>query len=126
MGVFAGITAASTIFFLAVARPSGLRYAVDAPSAGSGFAPLLRDRQILLLLVLSFLGLGVFNGLTTWLEPIVAPRGIYAVPAGLAGGAILLGGVVGAVVLPALSDRLGRRKPFLVLCVAGALGTIYP
>ena len=76
MIVFAGVTVAAAAFFLAVVRPRNRPGAPDVVS--SGFAPLLRDRQIRLLLVLSFLGLGVFNGLTTWLEPIVLPLGIDA------------------------------------------------
>jgi predicted MFS family arabinose efflux permease len=126
MVVFAVVTAASTAFFLAVVHPSARGGGDEVSAKGSGFGLLVRDRQILLLLVLSFLGLGVFNGLTTWLEPIVAPRGIDSEHAGLAGGAILLGGIVGAVVIPALSDRFRRRKAFLVVCVTGALATIYP
>jgi predicted MFS family arabinose efflux permease len=130
MVVFAAITAASTIVFFAFVHANAERRgpassAEDAPST-SGFRLLLRDPQIRLLVVLSFLGLGVFNGLTTWLEPIVTARGIDSEQAGLAGGAILLGGIVGAVVIPAASDALQRRKPFLLVCVAGALATIYP
>ncbi len=132
MIVFAALTAASTIAFFAFVHP---RHPSGGPASSatsaatptaSHFRALLRDPQFRLLVVLSFLGLGVFNGLTTWLEPIVAVRGIDAEQAGLAGGAILLGGIVGSVVIPASSDALQRRKPFLLLSVAGALATIYP
>jgi predicted MFS family arabinose efflux permease len=127
MIVFAALTAASTIAFFVFVHPKGdpASSAADPPTA-SHFGALLRDPQLRLLVLLSFLGLGVFNGLTTWLEPIVAARGIDSERAGLAGGAILLGGVVGSVVIPASSDALRRRKPFLLVCVGGALATIYP
>jgi sugar phosphate permease len=42
------------------------------------------------------------------------------------GGALILGGIVGAVVIPALSDRARRRKPFLLVCAAAAMITVHP
>jgi len=62
-------------------------------------------------LVISFVGLGVFNGVTTWIEAIVRPRGFGPQEAGTLGALMLASGVVGAVALPALSDRSGKRKP---------------
>jgi predicted MFS family arabinose efflux permease len=128
MIVFAALSTVSTLAFFALVRPKAggtLSAADDAPTS-SHFGALLRDPQFRLLVVLSFLGLGVFNGLTTWLEPIVATHGIDSERAGLAGGAILLGGIVGSAAIPACSDALRRRKPFLLLCVVGALATICP
>jgi predicted MFS family arabinose efflux permease len=125
MIVFAGVTVASAVLFAIVVHPNREAPPV-ATEAQSGFGPLLRDRDLGLLLLLSFLGLGVFNGLTTWLEPILAPHGIDAEKAGLIGGALILGGIFGAVAIPALSDATRRRKPFLIVCAAAALATIYP
>jgi predicted MFS family arabinose efflux permease len=127
MGVFAGITAASALVFFAFVHPKGAPvHATPGGATPPGFRGLLHDPQLRLLVVLAFLGLGVFNGLTTWLEPIVAAYGIDAEKAGLAGGAILVGGIVGSVVIPAASDALQRRKPFVLACVVGALATIHP
>jgi len=39
----------------------------------------------------------------------------------MAGGLMLIGGIVGAVVIPMISDKLGRRKPFILLSLAGLL-----
>ena len=76
--------------------------------------------------ILSFLGLGFFNGLTTWLEQILAPNGISADDAGLIGGMFIVGGIIGAMLIPALSDRSQRRKPFLTLCVLMGLVLVGP
>ncbi|MDX9898734.1 MAG: MFS transporter [Spirochaetia bacterium] len=77
-------------------------------------------------LFISFIGLGVFNGITTWIEAIVRPRGFSPQDAGTFGAIMLGAGVVGAVILPMLSDKTGRRTPFigigLVLAVPGLLG----
>jgi len=122
---FAAITAAAAAVFLAVVYPNP-DGGEPAAAAQRGFTPLLRDRDLRVLLVLSFLGLGVFNGLTTWLEPILEPQHIDAEQAGAIGGAIIVGGIVGAVAIPAISDATRRRKPFLIACTAAALATIYP
>ena len=37
------------------------------------------------------------------------------------GGLMVIGGIVGAVVIPPLSDRLRRRIPFILLAIGGAI-----
>jgi cyanate permease len=73
--------------------------------------------------------MGIFNGVTTWIEEIVRPRGFGAQDAGTFGALLLVGGIIGAVALPALSDRSGKRRPFMLLgilaTVPGLLGMSY-
>jgi cyanate permease len=71
-------------------------------------------------MLIFFVGLGTFNGVTTWIEDIVSPRGFSITQAGLIGGLMVIGGIIGALVLPSLSDRYRKRTPFLVLAVLGA------
>jgi cyanate permease len=85
-----------------------------------GLSRMLRQRDFILLLVVFFVGLGAFNAITTWIEQILSPRGFSATDAGNAGGLMILGGIIGAVVLPLLSDRSRNRVPYLVTAVAGA------
>ncbi len=85
-----------------------------------GLRETLSKKDFILLLVVFFVGLGVFNAVTTWIEDIVRPRGFSITEAGITGGLMVLGGIVGALVLPALSDRFRRRIPFMVLALAGA------
>jgi len=54
---------------------------------------------------------------TTWVEQIIKPRGFSPTEAGTMGALMLVTGVVGAVVLSALSDRSGRRLPFMILAL---------
>ncbi len=86
-----------------------------------GFKRIWRKREFILLLILFFIGLGVFNAVTTWVEDIVRPRGFTISQAGLTGGLMVLGGIVGAIVIPPLSDRARRRVPFILLALAGAI-----
>ena len=61
-----------------------------------------------------FLGFGCYLGITAWLEEILKPHGIDETGAALVAGTITIAGMVGSVVLGAASDRIRRRKPFLV------------
>jgi cyanate permease len=78
-------------------------------------------RQIIWLMLIFFIGLGVFNGVATWIEDIVRPRGFSATQAGIIGGLMIAGGVIGAVILPPLSDYFRKRIPFIMLALTGAI-----
>jgi cyanate permease len=82
-----------------------------------GLKYALRQRDFLFVLAIFFIGLGVFNGVTTWIEDILRPRGFSITQAGLTGGVMVASGVAGALVLPSLSDRYRRRVPFIVLAL---------
>jgi cyanate permease len=86
-----------------------------------GIKLALRQRDFQLTMVIFFIGLGVFNGVVTWIEDIVRPRGFSITEAGLAGALMVGGGVLGALILPALSDRYRRRVPFIVLALAASV-----
>ena len=86
-----------------------------------GLKSMLKMKDIWLLLFLFLVGMGIFNGVSTWIENIVRPRGFSITEAGDLGGFLLLGGIVGAIVIPLLSDKLRRRKIFLLVGVALAI-----
>jgi MFS family permease len=113
------------VVFLIVARefppsPLGPPEQEERALMFDGLKQALRKKDFILLMAIFFIGLGVFNAVTTWIEEIVRPRGFSITAAGNAGGLMILGGVIGAVVLPVLSDRYRRRVPFIILAVAGA------
>ncbi|MES9682495.1 MFS transporter [Gottfriedia acidiceleris] len=87
---------------------------------------LLKNKNLLLLNIVSFLGLGVFNGLTSRLEQILKPYGISSEQAGMIGGTLIVGGIIGSIVIPLFSDKFGKRKPFLLVTIIGSLLLIYP
>jgi sugar phosphate permease len=85
-----------------------------------GLKQTLHKKDFILLMIVFFGGLGTFNGVTTWIEDIVRPKGFSITQAGITGGLMIVGGIVGAVVMPMLSDHYRKRTPFLVLAIAGA------
>lgn len=44
---------------------------------------------------------------------------------GLVAGMITLGGIIGCVIIPRISDRIRRRKPFLILAAITVIPTLY-
>ncbi len=109
------------------------RVTSDAPddriSVAAGVRHIAKQRQMLLLLLMFFIGLGIFNAVTTWIEEILAPRGFSADQAGIAGAVMMIGGIIGALILPPISDRVGKRVPFLIatmtLAVPGLAGLTF-
>jgi len=92
-------------------------------SIRQGLKSILRIRDFVILGFVALIGIGVFNGLATWLEKILNElHGISMVDAGSISSALVFSGMVGCVVLPLVSDRIKKRKPFLVL--ASLVGAI--
>ena len=85
-----------------------------------GFMQTLRTRDFIWLMIIFFIGLGVFNSVTTWIEDIMRPRGFTATQAGLTGGLMIVGGIIGALIIPMLSDRYQKRTPFIILALFGS------
>lgn len=127
MAAWTGIAVITAVAAFALIRESGTDTAAR-PEIGvfEGLRPMLGNRALLLVFFEAMLGLGYFNGLTTWLEPIVAPNGLDGEQAGLVGGVLILGGIVGAGVVPALSDLTKRRKPFVIGSILFSFLTLWP
>lgn len=116
MALNSGVAFAVAIAWYFLGKERGVAEAENP----SPFGDLLKNRRLLLMVGLALMGLGYFNGLTTWLEQLLAPRGLNAEQAGVVGGVIVVGGIVGAVVVPTLADHYHVRRLPLLLCVIAA------
>jgi len=124
--IFGGITAFSSILFILFARETP---PTPPCSPGQETRALMLDglkhavtvKPFWFYLIASFIGLGIFNGLTTWVEAIIRPRGFTPTDAGTLGALMIAGGLVGAIVLPALSDKQRKRQRFLMIAFVGAI-----
>jgi len=124
--IYGGITAFSSVLFLILARekpptPPCAQGEETRALMLEGLKHALKIKPFWFYLIVSFIGLGIFNGLTTWIEAIIRPRGFNPSDAGTLGALMIAGGLAGAVVLPALSDKQQKRQPYLMLAFLGAI-----
>ncbi len=132
--IYGAIAAFSSVLFILFAK--------EAPPtppgpAGSEVRALMLDglkhaftvKPFWLYLFVSFIGLGIFNGVTTWVENIIRPRGFTPTDAGTLGALMLVGGVLGAVIIPPFSDKQRKRQPYILfgmlLAIPGLIGVTY-
>jgi len=124
--IYGGIAAFSAVLFVAFARetpptppcPAGME--VRALML-DGLKHALTVKVFWFGLAVTFVGLGIFNGITTWIESIIRPRGFSPTDAGTLGALMIVGGVIGAVVIPAFSDKYRKRQLFLFISFTGAI-----
>jgi MFS family permease len=124
--IYGGITAFSSLLFIILARETP---PTPPCPPGEETRALMLDglkhavtiKPFWFYLIASFIGLGIFNGLTTWIEAIIRPRGFTPTDAGTLGALMIAGGLVGAIVLPALSDKQHKRQRYLMIAFVGAI-----
>lgn len=132
--IYGGIAAFSAVLFLFLARekpatpPCPPGQEVRALML-DGLKHALKVKPFWLYLFVSFIGLGIFNGVTTWVEAIIRPRGFTPTDAGTVGALMLVGGVLGAVIIPPFSDRQHKRQRYLLLgflmAIPGLIGLTF-
>jgi sugar phosphate permease len=127
-----GIVAAiSAVLFIIFSRenpptPAGYEERIDLVP---GLKLVLKSVDFYLLAFAFFIVFAIWQGVPTWIEGISKVRGLTTTQAGTAGGVLMIAGVVGALLIPAISDRLRKRKPVLIaallLSLPGVLGLIF-
>jgi MFS family permease len=121
-----GILGILLFFSLVKARPATPAREVEAQqeiTGWQGIKHILKMRDFVILGFIALIGIGVFNGLATWLEKIL--NELHEIPmtdAGIISAILVLSGIVGCIVIPMVSDRIMKRKPFLLL--ASAVGAV--
>jgi len=91
-----------------------------------GIKHILKMRDFVILGFIALIGIGVFNGLATWLEKILNElHQISMTDAGTISAILILSGMLGCIIIPMVSDKIMKRKPFLIAAsLIGALGIV--
>jgi MFS family permease len=101
--------------------------AVEEISSWAGIGKILKIKDFVILGFIALIGIGVFNGLATWLEKIL--NELHQIPmtdAGSISAILIFSGMLGCIIIPIVSDKIGRRKPFLILAsLIGALSITF-
>lgn len=120
-GIVSAIGAVLLLLFLKEKPPT-------PPAAGvyqekvlvlEGFKHILKQRDMKITLLLFFIGLGMFNAISTVIDQICQLKNLTVEQTGMVGGIMLIAGIVGAVILPVLSDKFKKRKLFLLVAMVG-------
>lgn len=108
-----GVLAAAWVL-LALRTPATYR---GDPSVAVSLGWLRRDRFIWVLGGLLFIGMGIFNAVATWLDPILghfhhgsASGDLFAI--------LTVAGIIGAAILPGAAARRDRRRAMLQVTVS--------
>ena len=91
----------------------------DDPSAAVSLRWLLHDRFMWTLAALVFIGMGTYNAVATWLQPILDHFG-EGESAGLLIAVLTFAGILGAAVLPTVAARADRRRVVLMVAVVAS------
>lgn len=132
--IFGGIATLSAVIFIIFARekpatpPCPPGQEVRALML-DGLKHALKVKEFWYYLIIFFIAMGIFNGVTTWVEGIIRPRGFTPSDAGTLGALMLAGGVVGAVLIPPFSDKQHKRQRYILmgflLAIPGLLGVTF-
>ena len=96
----------------------------DDPSVSLSLRWLAGDRFMWVLAALVFIGMGTYNAVATWLQPILAHFGEGAAAGNLI-AVMTFAGIVGAAVLPTpIAARNRRREMLLVALVVSAVSFV--
>jgi MFS family permease len=118
--IYGAVAAAGAVCFFLFIKPAPPTSPGEVPERErflEGLKHIFKIRVMIILITIFFIGLGLFNAITTWIEQIIAPRGFNIVQAGSLGAVLMLSGIVGCFIVPPLSDRYRKRKLFIVICI---------
>jgi MFS family permease len=88
-----------------------------------GVKKLFQSKDFLFLFFAILISLGAINALSTKIDSIFPQASVNLDPEtpGLIGGVTIFGGILGAFLLGLWSDKIGKRKPFMLVAMISAI-----
>ena len=119
--IYGYISCAAAFFFIVLAKEGKKTSIKDTSSAFSlnDLWSLSKLKPFLILEFGFFVVVGGFTALMTWLEQILnSLHGIGIDQAGIIGGIMIIGGIIGSIIIPAISDKINKVKIFVIINLA--------
>jgi predicted MFS family arabinose efflux permease len=114
---FAALVACWTIAFALLVPRIKEQRPGTGPSARkiefSSILDLFHSRALAVLMIIGFIGHGVFTCVTTWMGALWHEHGFSSQAAGMGGSILIIGGIFGCLVVPALLSRFGSYRLLL-------------
>ena len=129
LAIYAVFTCAGTI--LVIVLPGKKTVSKEEKTIISTFTlgdlwSLSKMKDFLILEYGFFACVGGFTAIMTWLEEILhSLHNISVENAGIAGGMLIIGGIIGSIVIPSVSDKIKKIKPFVLMDLAVGTLTLY-
>jgi len=88
----------------------------------SEFIKVGKNKNILLLSVLFFICIGIFTAFLTWIEPLLEFQNVSQEFAGLLGGIMIIGGILGSLIIPGFASKYETiKKPLTISLLLSAV-----
>ena len=116
--ILALLSSAGAFLFFVVARERNITETSESESFTlSQLWTLSKNRDFAILEYGFFVTIGGFTAILTWLELMLRSlnSAITVDQAGIIGGMIIIGGIIGSIAVPALSDRYKKIKIFVLI-----------
>ncbi|MBU0712122.1 MFS transporter [bacterium] len=118
--IYGIISFIGAILFLTLSRekpatPPGIERYNERILVRDGLRHIIRQRDMQIVLIMFFIGLGMFNAISTCIDQICEIKGLTVAQTGLIGGMMIIAGIIGAIILPILSDMFRKRKAFIII-----------
>jgi MFS family permease len=113
--IFAIVSFIAMVFYLI-----SMRYAkkIEMPEKTElHIGKILKLGSILVLSYIVFVGMGIFDGVLTWIDSIFQHVSISSLQAGIIGLVFVLAGIFGSYFIPLLSSRYEQRKIFVITAI---------
>lgn len=123
--IYALIAGIGTLLFIIFSKEGTMVQSIgsEASFSLSDLWTLSKFKNFLILEIGFFAVIGGFTAILTWLEEILHTlHNLTIDQAGIAGGLLIIGGILGSVIIPTISDKTKKIKPFVLMNLA--IGTI--